>query len=142
MSAISRPSSPATRDRVRSEQGFTLIEVMIALIVFAFGALGLASVMPYGTGKVTDSAVYTTASNLTEQCCEQLLITPYNDPDLDPGNHDDPNNPYDGTYYLHWTVEADQPFSHCKRITVSVTKGSTTGNTLLRVVIVSPESNG
>ncbi|MBI5709081.1 MAG: prepilin-type N-terminal cleavage/methylation domain-containing protein [Candidatus Eisenbacteria bacterium] len=136
--ACSVPRAP----RRPAAAGFTLIELSVAIVVFAVGALALAALIPLGSNRQTQGGELTRASSLAARCCETLLTTPYDDPDLDPGTHDDLANPYLRRYYVHWSVEADQPITACKRITVTVTRPASTSPALVRIVIVSPQSGG
>ena len=121
------------------ESGLTLAEVLVAMVVFTVGALGLGAVIPMGMNRVTDSASDTRASALAANRCENILETPYDDPDLDPGTHVDPANPYEGLYNIEWTVEENQPLDACKRVTV-VVRHSSRNNTMGRLVVVVPRS--
>jgi prepilin-type N-terminal cleavage/methylation domain-containing protein len=131
-------SSPAPRRR-SSEAGLTLIEVLVAVVVFTVGALSLVALIPTGMSKVTNSEADTRASALAAERSEQLLITPYEDPDLDAGLHLDDQNPHDGMYNVKWNVEVDEPVTECKRVTVTVHR-STNDKRLSRLVIVVPHS--
>jgi len=113
--------------------------VLVAVVVFTVGALGLGAVIPMGVNRVSDSASDTRASALAASRCETILETPYDDPDLDPGNHVDPANPYEGLYNVEWNVEDNQPLTACKRVTV-VVRHSSRNNTLGRLVVVVPRS--
>lgn len=117
-----------------------MVEVLIALIVFAVGVLGLAMVIPAGTNRVGRAGQQTRASQIAAMRAEQLLTTVYDHTTLDAGNHVDADNPYDGRYYVQWDVEADQPIAGCKRVTVTVTRNSTGASTEAQVVVVVPES--
>jgi prepilin-type N-terminal cleavage/methylation domain-containing protein len=125
---MSLRSSPAARTtmglgpRGSRSAGFTLMEVMVALIIFSVGLLGLASVLPLGINRVTDSASDTRASELAAERAEKVITSPYDDPDNDAGDHTDPHNPRDGVYNVSWSVEVNQPITSCKRVTISVTK--------------------
>jgi type IV pilus modification protein PilV len=121
------------------ERGFSLVELMIALVVFAIGILTLAAVIPMGVRKTTAASQQTTASELGTMRAEQLLITPYDDADLNAGVHDDPANPTQGKYYVRWTVEDGQPVANCKRVTVSVHLNALTAAPTARVVVVRPQ---
>jgi type IV pilus modification protein PilV len=135
---LSHPAA-GSRPRLRPEAGLTLIEVLVAVVVFTVGALALVALVPTGMKKVTNSEADTRASALAAERCEQLLITPYDHSDLDAGNHQDDTNPHDGLYDVLWTVEEDQPVTECKRVTVTVERASST-KVLARLMIVVPHS--
>ena len=128
--------------RLRSSSGFSLIEVMIALIVFAIGVLALAVCVPLGTRKITRAGQQTRASTLAAERAEQLLMTPYGNGDLTAGNHTDVNNPVEGIYYVQWDVSDDQPIASCKRVFIHVSRYNLTQPTEAAVTIVCPSSGG
>lgn len=132
------------RRRARPIAGFSLVEVLIALIVFAIGVLGLAMVIPAGTKRVSKAGQQTRASQLAAMRAEQLLTTPYDDSDLSAGTHTDGANPHDGRYYIQWNVTDNSPIASCKRVTVTVKRNNT--NTLTpveaQVTVVVPQSGG
>jgi type IV pilus assembly protein PilV len=132
-----RPARTAAVSR-----GFTLVETMIALVVLSVGVLALASLMPMGTKKISNSASRTRASELAATLAERLLATPYADTTLTEGTHDDEENPHEGQYYLSWTVEDDQPITSCKRITVHARWPSASSSLSARVVVVTPRAGG
>ena len=123
-------------------RGFTLVEVMIALVVMSIGVLALASLLPMGTKKISNSASRTRASELAATLAERLLATPYADEALVEGAHDDDQNPYDGQYYLSWSVEDDQPITACKRVTVFARWPSASSSLTARVIVVTPRAGG
>lgn len=120
------------------QAGFTLVEAMVALVVFSIGILGLAALAPVGSRAVSNAGRQTRASELCSNTAENLLALPYDDPDLTSGAHADPSNPYPGKYYVSWNVEDDQPVANSKRITVTVRWPTSTSTTLQRLVIVNP----
>lgn len=129
-----------SRDRAaRASRGFTLVEVMVALIIFAVGMLSLAMLMPAGTRGVRKAGQNTRGSELAASSIEHLLATPYDHPDLDLGAHNDPANPYDGKYFVSWAVDTGQPIVNCKRITVTVRWPSAASLTNVRLIGVRPE---
>ena len=122
--------------------GFTLLEVLVALIIFAIGMLALALCVPMATKRVSKAGSQTRASALASQAAEELLSIPYSDSDLIAGTHDDPANPHDGIYYLRWVVEDDAPLSRCKRITLKVSRRSVSAAPEAQIVVVTTESGG
>lgn len=128
--------------RHRSDnRGFTVIEVLIALIVFAIGALSVAALIPAGTKSNTSAGEETRASETGAACVEKLLASPYNSATLTPGGHADPANPYPGSYYVTWNVEENQPINLCKRITVTVRWPLANSANRVRLVAVTPRAN-
>jgi len=105
----------------RSEQGFTLIEVVVALSVLAIGIVGLSVVFPLAMRDVSKSGATTKAVQLCQQKLEEFQMMAYAAPDLDQGfTHDDDANPIDGVYERTWEVTDDQPMTGCKLVEVTV----------------------
>lgn len=126
---------------VERTRGFTLVEVLVAILVFAVGVLVLAGTLPRGMHRVSDSSEFTHASILASETAERLLATPYDDSDLDAGAHVDAANPHDGNYHVRWTVEDSQPMIHCKRVTIHVYRPDTPP-AILKLGIVLPRAGG
>lgn len=87
--------------------GFTLIEVMVAMVIFAVGILGVAKMQISAINgnaaalKITEK--YAVASNQIER----LMTLPYTHSDLDPtlGTPRIPSSQPLSGYNLSWTVE-------------------------------------
>jgi type IV pilus modification protein PilV len=60
-----------------SMNGFTLIEVMIALVVLLLGMLGVMGMQYYAVSGNTQSRELRTATSLSQELIEQLRSTPY-----------------------------------------------------------------
>ncbi|MFH1313142.1 MAG: type II secretion system protein [Candidatus Eisenbacteria bacterium] len=106
----------------REENGFTLVEVIVALIVIAIGIVGLSIVFPSATRDVGKSGIMSKAVELCQEKIEDCHMMAYDAAELAPGyTHADTLNPIDGTYTRTWETYADVPIAGCKRIEVRVT---------------------
>ena len=141
---LTKPAATtAARKRpARAQAGFTLIEVIFAIVIFGMGVMALLLCVPVASKRVKKSGAQTRASSLAAEAAEDLLTVPYTHSSLTTGVHDDPANPHDGLYYRRWTVENNEPYASCKRITVTVARGAVTALPVARIVIVSPQSGG
>jgi prepilin-type N-terminal cleavage/methylation domain-containing protein len=126
----------------RPQCGFTLIEIMFAMVVFAIGVMGLMACVPMASNRVMKSGAQTRASSLAAEKAEELLTVPYGNASLTAGTHNDPANPQPGNYYTRWVVENDKPLASCKRISITVARGTVSNFPLVRLVIVTPQSGG
>lgn len=132
----------STHAGARRDPGFTLIEVMFALIIFSTGMLMLALCVPMATKRIMKAGSQTRSSAIASETAEELLTVPYDHNDLTAGTHTDPANPHDGIYYVKWAVEDDMPLANCKRITVYVARNSVNAIPEVRIVVVTPQSGG
>jgi prepilin-type N-terminal cleavage/methylation domain-containing protein len=137
----SSPRITATPSR-RTQAGFTLIEIMFAIVIFGIGVMAMLACVPMASKRVMKSGAQTRASALASDAAEELLNVPYGHSSLTSGTHDDPANPHDGIYYTRWVVEDDQPLASCKRVTVTVARGDVSAFPVVRLVIVTPQSGG
>ncbi len=105
---------------ISNEKGFTLIEVVIALGVFAIGIISFLVMQMSGIkGNATANSI-TSASVFAGDRIEQILAMDYEDPDLDPGTHSQTSP--DGTYTITWTVEDDTPMDLTKKVQIQVSR--------------------
>lgn len=63
--------------RKHAQAGFTLVEVMVALIILTVGVLGLAGTTALAVRQVTLSDVQTERSAALQSAIEQLRTTPF-----------------------------------------------------------------
>jgi prepilin-type N-terminal cleavage/methylation domain-containing protein len=106
---------------LRGNAGFTLIEIMVALIVVGIGALTVGSLFPRATKDIGASERTTRASEYLQEGMERLTSLSYNDPLLLPAvPHSDSHNPLPGGCERDWTVYADRPIPNCKTIAMDV----------------------
>ncbi|PQP33111.1 prepilin-type cleavage/methylation domain-containing protein [Desulfobacteraceae bacterium SEEP-SAG10] len=137
--SYTRTMETGTR-KPKKDEGFTLIEVLIAISIFAVGLLAVAA-MQTSAIRVNSSAAQLTELNTWGiDKLEQLMALPYTDPWLDPagnfpnfdtaGNtHQDPQTT--GGFTVRWNITdgdtaANTPVTGNKLIEIFVTgKGKT-----------------
>ena len=131
---------------IQKDQGFTLIEVLIAITIFAVGLLAVAAMQTSAITVNSTAGQMTTRMTWAQDKLEELMALPYSDhllEDLgDPPSgtdsegelHQETTSEGSDNYTITWTVTDDTPISGTKLITVTVTgKGKTT-----RVSYVKP----
>jgi type IV pilus assembly protein PilV len=121
-------------DKLKKEDGFTLIEVLIAITIFAVGLLAVAAMQNSAILMNSSAGKLTSLSTWGMDKIEELSALPYTDPWLEtagnpPGNDSAGNTHQEvsGDYTISWTVIDDNPLTSIKNITVTVTgRGKTT----------------
>lgn len=89
---------------MKNNSGFTLIEVLIALSVFAIGALAVASLqITSGKSNRTGSEI-TMAVNLASDQMEAFMALPFDDASLSTDPSVNPHADNQGKYNLQWVV--------------------------------------
>ena len=106
---------------LKSEKGIGLIEIIIAMLIFAIGITAAIRTLPVSNAATTRSRNLTTATNLAQQKIEELMGMTYDDADLTAGVHNDQSNPIERIYTRTWNVTDDDPVADMKTITVTVT---------------------
>ena len=107
--------------RNSDEEGFTLVEVIVAITIVAIGIVGLSAVFPLATRDVAKSGGLTKAMELCQGKLEALHMLAYDSPDLASGHvHADSLNPIANVYVRTWQTYDDDPIAGCKRIEVTV----------------------
>ncbi len=106
MSAISVTGlnpMPCSKNQA-SCRGFTLIEVLIAMAIFAIGILAVTSMQIRSINQNSTARLQTEATTLAVEWMEQLLALPYEDARLNEGVH-----PLEvsGNYTIQLTVSED-----------------------------------
>jgi Tfp pilus assembly protein PilV len=105
----------------RNDKGASVVEIMVAMVIFGVGLVAAARVLPESNTKTTRSRNKTIAVNIAQEKIEELLANGFQHADLSAGTHDDPGNPINGHYIRTWTVTDDTPVVDMKTISVSVT---------------------
>jgi type IV pilus assembly protein PilV len=122
-------------EKLKKEDGFTLIEVLIALTIFAVGLLAVAAMQTSAIKMNSTAGKLTNLSTWGMDKIEELSALPYTDPWLEtagnpPGNDSAGNTHQEvsGDYTISWTVIDDNPLTSTKNITVTVTGRGKTAN--------------
>jgi prepilin-type N-terminal cleavage/methylation domain-containing protein len=97
---VKRPSS----DRMRGQHGFTLLEVMIALAIFAIGILAVSAMQISSINVNAGARMQTEATNVASDAMERLLALPYDHNQLDADVTINPHSQPVGAYTVEWTV--------------------------------------
>ena len=124
---------------IQKDQGFTLIEVLIAITIFAVGLLAVAAMQTSAITVNSTAGQITTRMTWAQDKLEELMALPYTDPLLEdlgnpPSGTDSAGNLHQETisdgsdnYIISWAVTDDTLITGTKLITVTVTgKGKTT----------------
>lgn len=109
----------------KSEHGFTLLEVLIAISIFAIGILGVAS-MQISSIRTNSSANKTTeSSTYAQDKLEAFASLAYTDASIQDTNPTVGSvttyTETSGEYTIQWTVDDNNPVSNVKRIALTVT---------------------
>ena len=123
-----RPSASAgsrpTDDAIRPDAGFSLIELMVALILLGLGIMSVANLFPLGSRTQMRDRRRSSAASVAEQKLEQLRTLSWSDTNLDAGTHTVETlvQTGEGTFRRWWVVEQQAgSFSDMKKVTVRVT---------------------
>lgn len=121
----------------KNAQGFTLIEVLIAMAIFAIGILAVTSMQMRSIKQNTSAGLQTAATTMAVDWMEQLMSLPYEAAWLDEAAS--PFVAQNGDYTVQWTINEDpnntglpikqidivvtNPHGHAETINLSSIKG-------------------
>ena len=126
--------------RRKNEKGFTIVEVLMAISIFAIGLLAVAT-MQISAIKVNSSANHQTIrTTYAMDRLEQIMAWDYghallvdNDPNVGaPTTHNTGIQTFG--YTVSWTVDDNNPIQGAKRIIVTVTEGGGLKTTQLQTI--------
>ena len=102
-----------------SEKGFSLVEVLIALTIFAVGVLAIALMLDTSIQYNSSARLMSEATEIAQYQMEKLMSVSYHDAELN-----EASSPYGpntiGNYNVSWTVQEDVPMSDMKTINLTV----------------------
>ena len=107
------------------EEGFTLVEVILATFLLTVGILGMASMQVMALHGNSFAGNISKANSLCQYKIEELMALPYDHADLEDLNAGPTTTPYadpsppDG-YVITWEVDADNPVPDTKQLEVKV----------------------
>jgi len=106
--------------RTDREKGFTLVEILIALTIFAIGMLAIANMQVWGIVGNATAKWHTEAATWASDRIERLMTLDYAHADLAAGPH--PGAPItEGHYSISWNVTDSTPIPNAKAVVVTVT---------------------
>ncbi|MFA6012488.1 MAG: prepilin-type N-terminal cleavage/methylation domain-containing protein [Desulfobacteraceae bacterium] len=91
-----------------NDNGFTLIEILIAILIFSIGILAVSSLQLNSIKGNTHANSFTIAGSTASNHSENLKALPFNDPLLDEGLH--PAQPL-GRLWVGWNVTSNVPLN-------------------------------
>ena len=121
--------------KILDEKGFSLIEILIAITVFAIGILAVGKMQITSIKGNSFANELTSATILAQDKTEELISLPYDtdllkDSDTDgkaglddtnaAADHNDPNNPVNDRYNIFWNIATDYPINNTKKIRIIV----------------------
>jgi type IV pilus assembly protein PilV len=142
--------SPITKPSLlAADRGFTLIEILIAMTIFAIGMLAIGAIQITATKTNAIARDVTDKSNIAKGLVENLMTLRYNDPALTAGEHslsagnlrqdnDGIDNDNDGRVdedeeagfiSVSWNVQNGKPVPNTKSIEVTVNRTSVLAGT-------------
>ena len=121
-----RAPRPLPPRRPSRQAGFSIIELMVALVLLGIGILSIANLFPLGSRSQLRDRMRTSGADLAQQKMEQLRTVAWSAADLDVGTHPSGSGETltltdEGTFNRRWIVES-QPgaFADMKKVTVRV----------------------
>jgi type II secretory pathway pseudopilin PulG len=124
---------------MQSQKGIGLVEIIIAILIFAIGITAAIRTLPESNTATTRSRNLTIATNLAQEKIEELIGSPLSDAQLNAGDHNDPRNPLERIFTRTWSVTDNVPLTDMKRVavTVSYTSGSDDNSVTLTTYLTS-----
>lgn len=68
---------------IRNERGMSLLELIVAMIIFAIGLLSLGSMIPYSTRKLMQAKARTTSVTLAQRFIDEIASKTFDEKEAD-----------------------------------------------------------
>jgi len=95
---------PQNTELSRAQHGFTLLEVMIAMAIFAVGILAVSAMQINSINQNAGARMQTEATSLASDAMERLVALPYDHGQLDADVTLNPHRMVVGAYTVEWNV--------------------------------------
>lgn len=103
------------------ENGFSLIEILIAILILSLSILGIMAVFPAGYRHITSAGRISTINHIGQWKIDELRGTSLSDSDLTAGTHTSTLTAPYTDYSVSWQVTDNAPQANMKSVTVTVT---------------------
>lgn len=114
-----------TEKEPTTESGFTLIEVMVALVIFTFGIMAVLGMQVSAIQGNMDAQNITEAASVGANRVEELITQSYTGTDLTDGTHG-PVYEDNNKYRMDWTVSTNGDTTKSVNLTVQWADGTST----------------
>lgn len=111
------------RFKIRGSSGFSLLELVFAMVLLSIGLLGVASIFPLGTRFVNSGKITSTAVAFASEKMEELQSLPGDSAELQAGTYSDEITPYK----RNWSIVDDMPIAGMKHLQVTTSWDTSRG---------------
>ena len=108
----------ANRLPLTAKKGFTMVEMLVAIVVLALGIMSVSAIFPLSLRVAQRMKAITKGTAYAHQKLDELRTIPYNDADLSAGTH--PSDTLENEFIREYTVDDSIPMVGMKRIEVKV----------------------
>jgi type IV pilus modification protein PilV len=115
----------ASAKHLENQDGFTIVEVLMALVIFSIGIMAIAGMQLSSIRGNSSARIHTEAGVQAQDQIESLMALPYDHANLDPDNS--PFTVVENDHTITWEVlqndTDDGTTENTKTVTVEITGG-------------------